>query len=150
VLQVSEAHEEIRNLLGLYCERMDAGDWDGLGELFADASLVNDEGIAIAAGRDGVRRLYGLTKTYDGSPRTRHLTTNSVIDVDEVGGTASARSAYVVFQEAPSLPLQPIITGRYRDRFRRGDDGAWRFAERSFSVDLVGDLSHHLPYEVPQ
>jgi len=145
---VGEAHEAVRNLLGLYCERMDAGDWDGLGELFADAVLVDEQGTEIARGSDGVRRLYAVTKAYAGSPRTRHLTTNTVIEVDESSGTASARSAYVVFQAAPGLPLQPIITGRYRDRFRRGDDGAWSFAERSFSVDLVGDLSHHLPYEV--
>jgi 3-phenylpropionate/cinnamic acid dioxygenase small subunit len=141
------AQEEIRNLLGTYCERMDAGDWDGLGDLFADAVMVDEAGTEIARGRDGVQGLYAITKTYDGSPRTRHLTTNSIIDVDEVAGTATARSAYVVFQATDGLPLQPIITGRYRDRFARHADG-WRFIERSFSVDLVGDLSHHLPYEV--
>jgi 3-phenylpropionate/cinnamic acid dioxygenase small subunit len=145
---MSEAHEAIRNLLGLYCERMDAGDWDGLGELFADAVLVDEHGTEAARGREGVRAMYAATRTYDGSPRTRHLTTNTVIEVDEAGGTAAARSAYVVFQATDALPLQPIITGRYRDRFARGADGGWRFVERSFSVDLLGDLSHHLPYEV--
>jgi len=145
---VSEAHEAIRNLLGLYCERMDAGDWDGLGELFSDAVLVDEHGTEAARGRDGVRAMYAATRMYDGSPRTRHLTTNTVIEVDETSGTASARSAYVVFQATDALPLQPIITGRYRDRFARGADGGWRFVERSFSVDLLGDLSHHLPYEV--
>ena len=145
---VGETHEAIRNLLGTYCERMDAGDWDGLGELFADAVLVDEHGTEVARGRDGVRAMYAATRMYDGSPRTRHLTTNTVIEVDEAAGTASARSAYVVFQATDALPLQPIITGRYRDRFARGADGQWRFVERSFSVDLLGDLSHHLPYEV--
>ena len=145
---MSEAHEAIRNLLGLYCERMDAGDWDGLGDLFADAVLVDEHGAEAARGREGVRAMYAATRTYDGSPRTRHLTTNTVIEVDDGAGTATARSAYVVLQATDALPLQPIITGRYRDRFARGADGAWRFVERSFSVDLLGDLSHHLPYEV--
>jgi hypothetical protein len=95
-----------------------------------------------------VRDLYAKgTQLYDGSPRTRHITANSVIEVDEAAGTATARSSYVVFQGTEALPLQPIITGRYRDRFVR-DGGTWRFAERCFYVDQVGDLSQHLTYPV--
>ena len=51
----------------------------------------------------------------------------------------------MVFQAAADLALQPIIAGRYRDRFEQVD-GGWRFAERCFYVDQVGDLSHHLTY----
>lgn len=39
-------------------------------------------------------------------------------------------------------PISVIIAGQYRDRFERAD-GGWRFAERMFVVDLVGDLSRH-------
>jgi hypothetical protein len=45
-------------------------------------------------------------------------------------------------------PLQPIVAGRYLDRFARVD-GAWRFAERRILVDLVGDLSRHL-HKIPR
>jgi hypothetical protein len=62
---------------------------------------------------------------------------------------ATARSSYVVFQATDDLTLQPIITGRYRDAFAFRD-GGWRFAQRQFVVDHVGDLSHHLTYEVPR
>ena len=138
--------DEIRNLLGRYTELMDAADWPAVGELFADAELVTEDGTPFAAGAGAVQALYeGGTKLYDGSPRTRHITANSIVDVD--GDTASARSSYVVFQAAPGFPLQPIITGRYRDTFARVD-GAWRFARRCFLVDHVGDLSRHLTYEV--
>lgn len=143
---MSDAHEAIRNLLGRYCELMDAGDWAGLADLLSDAVLRDDvSGAEAARGRDGVLRLYESTKMYDGSPRTRHLTTNSIIDVDEPGGAATARSAFVVFQATDGLPLQPIAAGRYRDTFgkRHGD---WRFVERRFALDLVGDLSHHLSW----
>ena len=144
---VDRAEQAIRNLLGTYCELMDAADWAGVGELFAHAELVTDAGVPFAAGADAVRAMYERgTKLYDGSPRTRHLTANSVIDVD--GDRAAARSSYVVFQQAPGLDLQPIITGRYRDSFERAEAG-WRFARRMFIVDMAGDLSRHLTYEVP-
>jgi hypothetical protein len=58
------------------------------------------------------------------------------------------RSSYTVLQAVESTPLQPIIAGRYRDRFVRGADRGWRFAERRFVVDLVGDLSRHLTFDV--
>lgn len=138
--------DEIRNLLGIYCELMDAADWAAVGALFAHAQLVTEDGTPFAVGRDAVRALYEQgTKLYDGSPRTRHVTANSIVDID--GDTAKVRSSYVVFQAVPGLALQPIITGRYRDEFVRLD-GAWRFAQRCFVVDHVGDLSHHLTYEV--
>jgi hypothetical protein len=73
------------------------------------------------------------------------VTSNTIIDVD--GDTATARSAYVVFQAVDALALQPIITGRYVDAFACRD-GVWRFASRQFFVDHVGELSHHLTYEV--
>ena len=105
----------------------------------------------IAAGYDAVRKNYERgTQLYDGSPRTKHITANSVIEVDEDAGTATARSAYVVFQGTEALPLQPIITGRYRDSFVRDDSGHWRFSQRMFLVDQIGDLSHHLTYEIAE
>jgi 3-phenylpropionate/cinnamic acid dioxygenase small subunit len=142
---MSEAHEEIRNLLGRYCELMDAGDFEGVAELLAHATLRDEHGNEVAAGHDGVLALYGATILHHGSPRTRHLTTNTILEVDDAADTATARSAFVVLQATDALALQPIIAGRYRDRFERVD-GAWRFAERAFAVDLVGDLSQHLPY----
>jgi 3-phenylpropionate/cinnamic acid dioxygenase small subunit len=144
---MSDAHEAIRNLLGTYCELMDNGAWAEVGALFADAELVGPDGAVVARGAQAVQTLYERgTHLHDGSPRTRHVTANTVIK--RSGARAAARSAYVVFQGAPGLPLQPVITGRYRDEFVRDDDG-WRFARRQFFVDHFGDLSHHLTYEVP-
>jgi 3-phenylpropionate/cinnamic acid dioxygenase small subunit len=146
---VSDAHESIRNLLGRYCELMDGAEWADLGALFTHARLVEEHGHLVAEGADGVRKLYeGGTQLHAGRPGTRHVTANTVIELDEGGQAATARSSYVVFQAAPDLPLQPIIAGRYRDRFELAD-GAWRFAERCFYVDQVGDLSHHLTYALP-
>jgi hypothetical protein len=53
-----------------------------------------------------------------------------------------------VFQQVPGEPLQPIIAGRYHDRFER-IDGVWWFAARDYTlVDLVGDLTRHLRIDV--
>ena len=142
-------HEAIRNLLGRYCELIDTGDYDGLGDLFAGALLYDEAGNETARGRDAVVALYTATtrRHADGTPRTRHLTVNSIIEVDEAAGTATARSAYLVLQATENLPLQPIITGRYHDQFAQDPTTkAWTFTHRTFTVDLLGTLTHHLTF----
>ena len=139
---MTSAHEEIRNLLGRYCEAMDAADWDAVGALFADAALTDDAGHEIARGAAAVSALYGgMVRLHDASPRTRHLTTNPVIELD--GDGATCRSSFLVLQQVQGGPLQVIAAGRYRDRFTCAS-GAWRFAERAFHLDQTGDMSHHL------
>jgi hypothetical protein len=82
----------------------------------------------------------------DGTPRTKHITTNIAVEVDEKTGTATSRSYFTVLQALPDMPLQPIASGRYHDRFR-SRDGQWLFTERHVRVDLVGDVSRHLRRE---
>lgn len=135
---------------------MDAGDFEGVGSLFADGILADERGRSLAAGAEAVAAFYAAgTQRHDGSPRTKHLVLNTVLEVDDDDGAIVARSSYVVLQAVEGLPLQPIVTGRYVDRFvPSGDDGddddgsGWRFAERRFVVDLVGELGHHLNFEL--
>lgn len=138
----------VENLLYTYAERIDAGDLDGVAELFTHGRIHGVEDgppEMVFEGRDAVRRLYGATTRIhgDGTPRTRHVTTNAIIEVDEDAGTATSRSTFVVLQATDDLPLQPIITGRYRDTFHRLD-GTWWFDTRVMHVDQTGDLSQHL------
>ena len=79
----------------------------------------------------------------DGTPRTKHVTTNLIIDVDDGAGTATAKSYFTVLQQVDDLTLQVIIAGRYHDRFERVG-GEWQFSDRLIFSDLIGDLSHHL------
>jgi hypothetical protein len=60
-----------------------------------------------------------------------------------VAGTAASRCYFTALQALPDLALQPIVSGRYHDRFERRD-GQWRFVERRVRTDLVGDVSRHL------
>ena len=141
---MSDAHEAIRNLLGKYCELMDAGQFAGLAELFAHATLADEHGNVFATGADEVHRMWDAqTILYDGAPRTRHVTANPVIDLDDQAGIAQVSSSYIVFQGTDDLPLQPIITGRYLDTFTRGG-GGWHFTQRRYAIDHLGDLSQHL------
>ena len=140
----ARASDAIRNLLGRYCELIDDGDFDGVGRLFAEGVLADEHGAVLASGADGVAAFYRRgTLLHDGRPRTKHVVTNTVVDVDTAAGTAVARSSYLVLQATPRTALHAIITGRYHDRFALGRDG-WGFSERRFLVDLVGDLSEHL------
>ena len=142
---MTDAHEQIRNLLGRYCELMDAGHFAGLAELFAHATLADEHGNVFATGADEVKRIWDAqTVLYEDSPRTRHVTANPVIELDEETGIAEVSSSYVVFQQTDDLPLQPIITGRYFDVFTRHDDAIWRWTQRRYAIDHAGDLSHHL------
>lgn len=144
-----DSARDVENLLYAYAERIDAGDFEGVAELFAHARIFAQENgppETVFEGRDGARRMYDMsTRIYDdtGTPKTHHITTNAQIHVDEDAGSASSRSYYCVVQATDVLPLQPIITGRYHDTFHR-IEGAWRFATRTIFVDQVGDLSQHL------
>ncbi len=149
---MTDPAREIENLLYVYADRIDAGDLEGVADLFAHgriATSTQQQPEQTFEGRDRVLALYrGSTRIYDdGSPHTKHVTTNSIIEVDPQADTASARSYYTVFQQVDDLPLQPIISGRYHDSFRQ-IDGRWWFDTRIMLVDLVGDLSHHLLYEL--
>lgn len=142
------AGDVIRNLLGEYCERLDAGDFEGVGALFAAGRLATEDGAELAAGADAVAEFYRRgTRLHDGRPGTKHLVVDTILVPDPQGGTVVARSSYVVLQATPDLPLQPIITGRYVDTFEGHGDG-WRWVERRFSVDQVGDLTQHLAFEL--
>lgn len=136
--------DAIQALIFTYAERIDAGDLAGVAALFEHATYRSERGGAYrgsAAVRDVLTRLVRLYD--DGTPRTRHVTSNLVIELDEAGGTATARSYFTVLQAVDGLALQPIVAGRYRDRFLRVE-GIWRFDDRLIFMDLVGDLSRHL------
>ncbi len=137
------SHRAIERLIATYAELVDDGDFAGVGRLLSDATFTGGAG-SVTGGDPFAKMLRDNVIVYDdGTPRTKHVTTNLVIEVDEDGSTAESRSYFTVLQALPDLPLQPIVSGRYFDRFERRD-GRWRFAERRVRSDLVGDVSRHL------
>ncbi|WP_088310657.1 nuclear transport factor 2 family protein [Novosphingobium sp. B 225] len=138
------AETAITNLLYRYAELMDAGNLAGTAALFDHARIILAQGYETDSA--------GLLEVWKervmihpcGTPRTRHVVTNPIIEIDEAAGAASCRSYYTVLQQTETLPLQIIAAGRYHDTFARVD-GVWRFASRDYSLfDMQGDLSQHL------
>lgn len=138
----------IQKLVHSYPGYLDGGDLVGLGALFAHA-VVHFEGRndpVIGDPAEITRMFADFVQLYDGIPRTRHMICNLIIEPD--GPVAAhATSSVFVLQDAPGVPLQPIITGDYRDRFAKVD-GQWRFVERFITNDLFGNLSAHGKYAI--
>lgn len=139
---------QILNLVHRYPELIDAGDFAGVGALFASASIEMEDShgtvVSRATGADGVAAmLAGVQRYADGTPHTRHVISNPIVDVDEAAGTAVCRYYITVFQRTDTFPLQPVWANRYEDHLRRVD-GAWRFARRRGYAHLPGDTSQHL------
>ncbi|HEV3227270.1 MAG TPA: nuclear transport factor 2 family protein, partial [Acidimicrobiales bacterium] len=133
---------EIEALVYRYAELIDAGDLDGVASLFEHGVWGAGTRPERMRGTAQVRRMYdGVILYHDGTPHTKHVITNLVIDHDEGATHATARSYFTVLQAHDGV-LQPVIAGRYHDRFELAD-GTWRFAERIIHPDLQADLSHH-------
>lgn len=145
---VSDDVRAIEKLIYDYAERIDAGDFEGVAELFRHGRIQAGVGL-VFEGVESVLGLYQSTTRLheDGTPRTRHLTTNVVVEVDHDGLIATARSYFTVLQQTDRLPLQAIVSGHYLDSFQSAQQ-RWSFDTREIHIDLAGDLSDHLLFEL--
>ena len=115
--------EAIRRLIADYCFHTDVSDVDRLLELFTEdfdfTGVFGD-----FHGHDGMRALHA--RTADRPKGTaRHITTNTVIDLD--GDTATARSYILVLSVEQTVTIR--FSGGYYDRFVK-KDGRWYFRSR--------------------
>lgn len=129
----------VTELLYRYAELIDAGDFPGVGRLLGRGRFMG------VAGAEDIAGLFTATTRrfpdHGNTPRTRHLVLNPIVDVD--GDAAEARSTFCVVQATDTVPLQPIVVGRYRDTFAR-DQAGWYFTDRHVDIEMLGDVSDHL------
>ncbi|MFJ2770298.1 nuclear transport factor 2 family protein [Streptomyces sp. NPDC087300] len=141
-----QAAEE-RELLGLifaWADFIDQGRFDAAAALLASAEIAIDDKPPVRGVRQIEELLHRVIEIYpDGTPRTHHMTTNSVVKFSDETRTATAKSYFTVFQDATRLPLQPIAAGRYVDAFRYVEN-SWHFVRRHIIFTLVGDLTRHI------
>ncbi|MEH6568618.1 MAG: nuclear transport factor 2 family protein [Halioglobus sp.] len=135
----------IERLIFEYARKIDAGDFPGVADMFRRGKICSAFGEP-TVGYDAVLALYdSSTRLYeDGTPGTRHITTNLTISVD--GPRARAQSYFTVMQSLPDFPLQAIISGSYDDEFERIEN-QWQFSCRTMYPALLGDLSRHLLFD---
>ena len=146
-----QAVRSIKALMFTYAECVDLARFDELGELFSHGVLTStsaadpDDGMS----GDDVAAFYAVTNKVhgDGTLRTRHLASNVIVQIADDGQTGTARSYFAVHQGTDSLPLQPIVAGRYEDDFVLLE-GEWRFARRLVIVDQIGDMREHLTFDL--
>jgi len=123
--------EAIEALVYGYAAAIDAGDLETFGSLFADATMAIAGSRRSAWRRGGSRLVTRGLHWYDGTPRTRHITTNLVVALGPDGDRAMRRAR----GRAPGarrLPLQVILVAHYDDEFERSG----RMALRPARVDL--------------
>lgn len=138
--------ESVANLVYTYAERIDAGDFAGVGQLLGHAALTFEGFDVTVSGPDAIEALYAsTTRRYeDGTPRTKHMMTNVIVEPGNDDASAASRSYFTVLQAVPGcLVLQPVIAGRYRHTYEFVQD-EWRIASMHVIIDLVGDLGHHM------
>jgi hypothetical protein len=144
---------EIKNVIYRYADLIDRGNLRAVAAMFSQGKIVAVDGDGQRSEIVGEEAVYGMytsfTRLYqdNGSPHTKHMTTNVIVDIDKAGNTASSQAYTVVFQAVDDFPLQPIIGVRYYDKFAKSEDG-WHFTERQMDSHLYGDLSRHLLQEI--
>ena|SRR5207248_2988057 len=123
-----------------YCTLFDSGDFDGYVAQFEHGRMGGRDPGDTASLRQWITDNIIL---YDGSPCTKHLATNVVVEVDEESGHASASSYVTLLHAAPGYPMAIVGCAEYRDRFEQVDS-EWRWAERTVVNQLHGDTSRHI------
>jgi len=142
---ISESYIEIMNLVYSYPDRIDSGDFAGVGALFADAVIEMGDGETLVGSAAVQAYFERWTRRYpdDGTPHTRHCITNPIVEIDEDASTAVVRYYITVFQRTDEFALQPVWANKYDDHLERAN-GQWRFVRRRGYAHLPGDVSHHL------
>ena len=138
------SHEQaIANLIARYAFLVDDGDFAGLGQMFAQGELILNNGSPVAGAANVERFAHEALQLHgDGTPATRHVISNVIIEIDADGTHAQAEAYYTVFQALSDFPLQPIACGRYKDRFTY-QGGRWVYTQKIVRTLLMGDLSRH-------
>jgi len=139
--------EQILGLLNRYSYTVDSGDLDGFVALYEKAEMYV-EGTPPKRGSKEIfdNVVSNVILHEDGTPRTRHISSNIELSIDEVAGTAKGQRYLTVIQQTETLPLQVIFSGHYHDEFVR-ENGSWRFSRTVVTNPFVGDTSQHLRSE---
>lgn len=138
------ARNEIISLLNKYCYSVDTGDLDGFIKLYESAEWYVEGSPPNRGSKEIYDNVISNIIIYeDDTPKTKHITANVELIIDEANGTANCQRYITVMQQTESFPLQAIFSGHYFDEFVY-ENGQWRYAKTVIRHPLVGDMSQHM------
>lgn len=126
-----ESEKQIREVIVLYGEYLDARDYKGYASLFAsDGTWTGGFGSATgpAAIQAMLEKNMGIPEPGFINKDNFHLNTTVVVDVH--GDTATARSRYLFVTRTDENQPKPVLAGRYIDEFVR-ENGVWKIRKRT-------------------
>jgi transposase InsO family protein len=137
----SETHEirrALEELNSAFAHHLDHGAIDALVDLFTLDALYT-HGERVSRGRGEIERLF-RSRAAKGPRTSRHLLSGLRLSI-ESATVASGTSVCLSFAAdgLPPLPARPFLVADFEDRYRRDDDGRWRFAERHIHRVFVGE-----------
>lgn len=138
-LQRLESVRAIEALNTEYARLIDAGRLEEFADLFRGAVWRNCVGAdAVLSWLKENVRLYGET------PRTHHLVSGLVVEIEPDGATARGTSTItVLLQPEAAGPIVAITVSDYHDEYALVE-GRWRFRTRQVTRRLEGDMTAHL------
>jgi len=129
---------ELEDLNAAFAWHLDHNEIDALADLFTENALYT-HGERRSQGRNEIEALF--RKRIAGGPRTsRHLYSGLQVSI-ESASAATGKSVCLSFAAdgEPPLPARPFLVADFVDRYERGRDGRWRFAERHIHRVFVGE-----------
>ncbi|MFF9645380.1 nuclear transport factor 2 family protein [Kitasatospora aureofaciens] len=126
-MDLSSSHRAIESLIAAYAVHVDSGDFGAVGALLADALFVGSG--APVRGREAVEAMFQDTlMTYeDGTPRTKRVTTSTVIDIAPLQPAAESTRRELAESGAAMSPAathrRVELTERESRIARRARDG---------------------------
>lgn len=130
------AKDEIRDLVLLYSRAIDRKDIDLLRDLYTeDATDTHGDSF------DGPQKDYCdfILRSFPYMNYSGHHACNHLIEVDVESGTGCGEVyalAYHLIPDGQGGQLEDLMAVRYIDKYRRCDDGRWRFAKRVVTYDM--------------
>ncbi len=132
------AARDIQQLMVRYAESIDYGDHPTWVATFTDDGVfdVRRRGEPLFK-HVGAQELLDFVTTHSHAPETYHKHLLGLPSIDVDGDSATAHTYFSMLHESPTGPTV-LVFGRYLDRFVRGDDEVWRFAERIVDMEDIG------------
>jgi ketosteroid isomerase-like protein len=134
-LEIRLALEELN---AAFAHHLDHGEIDALVDLFA-ADALYTHGERVSRGRGEIERLF-RNRAAKGPRTSRHLLSGLRVSIESATvATGSSVCLSFAADGEPPLPARPFLVADFEDRYRRDEDGRWRFAERHIHRVFTGD-----------